>query len=243
MITFNYWRPVQCFWDFLCRNIREKEGKRKEKKEGEGEGEEEESCSVLSLWLNKMKCVMEWGEGDEEGWVKKAGHWLNSQTYLTLDDWLAFLDSTQPFLGFGGCCSSCSALQMMWLGGACRGQWTVQGDHLSSRVQRDSAGLWWDPILLLACCLAPLDEDLGLPRGLVHLQVQCQRWQVPPVLFTSHETGCRELRGSQVGNEVVADFLLLDRPGVFSAPHLPKDTCSVHLKKWIETSLNDQILS
>lgn len=28
--------------------------------------------------------------------------------------------------------------------------------------------------------------------------------------------------GGQVGNEVVADFLLLDRPGVLSAPHLPK---------------------
>lgn len=222
MITFNYWSPVQCFWDFLCRNIREREEKRKEKKEGEGEGGgEEESSSILSLWLNKMEYIVEWGEGgDEEGWVKKAGHWLNSQAYLILDDWLAsFLESAQPFLGFGGCCSPCSPLQMMWLGGACRGQWTVQGDHLSL------ARFCWAVMgshLTVVCRLAPLYEDLGLPGDLVHLQVQCQRWQVPSVLFMSCETGCRELWGCQVGNEVVADFLLLDRPGVLSASHLLK---------------------
>lgn len=130
-ITFNYWRPVQCFWDFLCRNIGEREEERKEQ-EGEGEGEEEESSSVLSLWLNKMEYIMEWGEEGAEGRVKKAGHWLNSQTCLILDDWLAsFLESVQPLLGFGGSCSPCSPLQVTWLGGACKGQGTVQGDHLS----------------------------------------------------------------------------------------------------------------
>lgn len=126
MITFNYWRPVQCFWDFLCRNIREREEERKEQ-EGEGEGRRRIfQCSFLMAQQNGIYN----GVRGRSRWRTGEGGW----TLAELSDLLAPWWLTGFFSGV------CSALPWVW--GLLFTLLTFTSDMTGWSLQRsgDSAG-------------------------------------------------------------------------------------------------------